>query len=293
MSTINKKPFIQTLLESLTDGQIEALSALINGGGNQTPLKRTMNVVPTGGKEHITASDKGIHLCELEFNYSLFKGYLVYNDDYCVLINFTDSQVLKMFDIDVAHLQLKTIDEELSVLELRSELDDTAGGASSTYNTFPGTWPTSGTTKAFCDAIAEDASAVVGMAYLGEVTFSDLPTGLVNSEVVVEIMDGTTANDKVIHLIMTSGNLAPYRWEYTYWNHGSNVSGWIGAASASTLAAPAYDATASYAIGDLVAHDNLLYMCNTAITGGEAWNSAHWTQTTLAEAVLGMINTGI
>ena len=64
--------------------------------------------------------------------------------------------------------------------------------------------------------------------YIGEVTFSDLPASISNSEVEVKIMDGSTAQTKVIVLELTSGNVAPYRWQYTYWNGGSNVSGWIG-----------------------------------------------------------------
>lgn len=96
----------------------------------------------------------------------------------------------------------------------------------STYLTYPAGWTTNGTTKAFCDDIAADTTATVGKAYLGEVTFSDLPSSMVNGEVVVEIMDGTTAQDKVIVLSLKSGNVAPYAWQYVYWNGGSNVSGW-------------------------------------------------------------------
>lgn len=95
----------------------------------------------------------------------------------------------------------------------------------STYLPF-GTWATTGTTKLFCDAIAADTSAVKGKAYLGEVTFSDLPSSMANGEVIVEIMDGTTAANKVIVLTLNSGNVAPYMWRYTYWNQGNNVSGW-------------------------------------------------------------------
>lgn len=167
------------------------------------------------------------------------------------------------------------------------------GSSGSAFEPYSDDWPTNGTTKEFCDAIAADDEAVVGKAYLGEVTFSDLPSGLVNSEVIVEIMSGTTAADKVIYLTMMSGNLAPYRWDYTYWNGGANLSGWIGAVSASTIAAPEYDPTADYAVGDLASHDNLVYECNTAITGGETWDPTHWTQTTISESVLGMINTGV
>ena len=96
----------------------------------------------------------------------------------------------------------------------------------STYLPFPNTWTTTGTTKALCDDIAADTSAVKGKAYLGEVTCSDLPASMGNAEIVVEIMDGTTAANKVIVLTLTSGNTAPYMWKYTYWNGGTDVSGW-------------------------------------------------------------------
>lgn len=102
----------------------------------------------------------------------------------------------------------------------------------STYLTYPAGWPTTGTTKALCDAVAADTSATKGKAYLGEVTLSDLPASMANGEIVVEIMAGTTAANKVIVLTLTSGNVAPYRWQYTYWDGGTNVSGWIGQATA-------------------------------------------------------------
>ena len=115
-----------------------------------------------------------------------------------------------------------------------------------TYRPFPTTWVTNSTTAAFCAGVNADEKASEGMAYLGEVTFSDLPTGISNAEVVVEIMDGTGTSGKVIHLILTSGNVNPYRWEYTYWNDGSNVSGWIAfettANKVTTLSAQSTDA---------------------------------------------------
>ena len=52
----------------------------------------------------------------------------------------------------------------------------------STYLTYPAGWTTNSTTKAFCDDIAADSSAVVGKAYLGEVTINDLPAGIGNGE---------------------------------------------------------------------------------------------------------------
>lgn len=91
---------------------------------------------------------------------------------------------------------------------------------------FPAGWTINSTTKALCDDIAADATTVKGSAFLGEVTCSDLPGSIVNSEINVYINDGTTAADKVIILELTSGNVAPYRWIYVYWNGGTNTSGW-------------------------------------------------------------------
>lgn len=52
----------------------------------------------------------------------------------------------------------------------------------------------------------------------------------------------------------------------------------------------AYSASADYAVGDLVIHDERLYKCTTAITGGEAWNSAHWQLTNLDDELKAIDN---
>lgn len=102
------------------------------------------------------------------------------------------------------------------------------GEGETTYKTFPDTWVTTSTIAQFCNSVNADETAVAGMAYLGELRCSDLPSTLVNVEAVVEVIDGTGTSDKTIHIVITSGNVAPHRWEYTYWNNGSSVSGWIG-----------------------------------------------------------------
>ena len=48
---------------------------------------------------------------------------------------------------------------------------------------------------------------------------------------------------------------------------------------ANAAIATEYDSTASYSVGDCCMHGGLLYVCSTAIaSGGETWNSSHWTQ---------------
>lgn len=96
-----------------------------------------------------------------------------------------------------------------------------------TYSSFPSSWPKDTTFTALLNAINSDITAVAGMVYLDEVTCSGLPTGIHNAEIVIEITKSST-NTKCIHTILTSANLYPYRWEYTYWNNGDSVSGWIG-----------------------------------------------------------------
>jgi len=53
-----------------------------------------------------------------------------------------------------------------------------------------------------------------------------------------------------------------------------------------------YDATATYAVGDLCVYQNTLYRCNTAITTAEAWTAAHWTATTVEDELSGKLTPG-
>ena len=101
--------------------------------------------------------------------------------------------------------------------------------AVSTYQEFDNSWTTNSTFAAFLTDVYNDINAVPGMAYLGGLTCSGLPTGLNNVEAVVEIIAGSANDSKVIHVVITSGTTSPYRWEYTYWylNNSFHNSGWI------------------------------------------------------------------
>lgn len=97
-----------------------------------------------------------------------------------------------------------------------------------TYSQFADSWTTNDVDTFLSDVYA-DSSATVGMAYLGELTGTGLPSGLNNVEAVVEILP-SAISDKAIHITITSGNLSPYHWELTYWVDGNNdaqSSGWI------------------------------------------------------------------
>ena len=47
-------------------------------------------------------------------------------------------------------------------------------------------------------------------------------------------------------------------------------------------AAGAYNPEESYTVGDYCTHGGGLHKCNTPIPSGEAWNTAHWKETTVA-----------
>lgn len=59
----------------------------------------------------------------------------------------------------------------------------------------------------------------------------------------------------------------------------------------STIVSAAYDPTQTYAVGDYCIYNNTLYRCNTEITTAEAWNSAHWTATSIASELENRLET--
>ena len=91
-----------------------------------------------------------------------------------------------------------------------------------TYQAFPAGWTTNSTIATLMNDIENDSSATVGMSYLGEVTCSDLPFNG-NAELIVSVMNGSGTN-KVLLAHLTSGNVRPYYWQYTYWN--GQGTGW-------------------------------------------------------------------
>ena len=56
-------------------------------------------------------------------------------------------------------------------------------------------------------------------------------------------------------------------------------------ATAGQTVAPEYSSSSTYAVGDFVIYDGLLYCCTTAIETAEAWTAAHWTQTSAGSQI--------
>ena len=123
MSVINKVPAIQELFELLPANQLAKLRLLVNGS-NEVPLERTIN--NNDGRTKISAADEGVHLCNLQIGNVIEHGYLICGgEEYCALISFTDSQLLKLFWIWYNPLLSEVVPEYLDVNEFRRLLFET------------------------------------------------------------------------------------------------------------------------------------------------------------------------
>ena len=163
---------------------------------------------------------------EKHSNKEAYYRYLTADNDF-TFIDVNDSSYTKSETNTLLNAKQNTLVSGTNIKSINGYSILGAGNLEvNSHQGFKSGWPTNTTFQAFIEAIRDDASAIPGMTYLGELTCSGLPTGLNNAEAVVEIMKSAVASSKCIHVIVTSGNLDPYHWEYTYWNNGSN-SGWI------------------------------------------------------------------
>ena len=113
----------------------------------------------------------------------------------------------------------------------------------STYKGIPSTWDTTHSMSQLIASINADSNAIPGKSYLGTVQLSDLPGGMVQAELIIDIMDQLGDNgNKVIVFSLSSADISPYKWEYTSAYGASGT--WRSWATAATLATVA--STGSY-----------------------------------------------
>lgn len=137
MSLINGKPYITTVLESLTRDEIQTLKKLVNGLGDGPEFYSLIPQSPYLLSPH---SSDGVIRVRLEtgnMTQSIYNGYLIYKNFYrysqetpflCVLIAYSGqkNQELTLINIEKNNglFKYNIIDCDLTILELRSELDD-------------------------------------------------------------------------------------------------------------------------------------------------------------------------
>ena len=104
MSVINKVPYIVKVLKSLDGDELAALKDLIDG--KEQPVFRSL----INASDYITDDDEGVNHITLETGAEMLSGYLIFNDDYCVLISYDrNAQELQMWDIDLNSQAIKMV----------------------------------------------------------------------------------------------------------------------------------------------------------------------------------------
>lgn len=126
MSKIQGKPFIESVLKSLQPEQKTTLLGYVNGTDKDPKFRSLINsrhwITDTGDY------DKVSHIILETYN-KTYTGYLIYNEDYCVLIAYAlNSQELNVLDINLTNKSYKLIKEPLNILELRFELEEAKEG---------------------------------------------------------------------------------------------------------------------------------------------------------------------
>ena len=121
MSVINKKPFVASVIESLTSAQLSTLKTMMNGG-----LKTLTKFSLINEDYFITTEDKGVKHISLEVSGNVFTGFLLYNNYYCALISYQNEyqQKLQIIKIKLSNNTYEIVDEYLDIDELREVVDN-------------------------------------------------------------------------------------------------------------------------------------------------------------------------
>ena len=114
MNGMNFKPFIHKVLDSLSDTDISFLAALIDSHSNSFTNKSLV-------LGNLTDDNKGVGLFTIQLDSQTIKtGYLLFNDSYCVLLNYvSNSERIVEYNIDITHNTYTAIKEYLTTDYLR------------------------------------------------------------------------------------------------------------------------------------------------------------------------------
>ena len=130
-------------------------------------------------------------------------------------------QKLNQVDIELAKKQEKLVSgTNIKTISGQSILGDGNIDIQSTVlanEQMPDSWDKDHTMHNLIESINADENAVPGKIYLSTVNLSDLPAGMMQAEVKVEIM-GQQSGKKILLFSITSADRSPYRWEYTAYN---------------------------------------------------------------------------
>lgn len=101
---------------------------------------------------------------------------------------------------------------------------------------------------------------------------------------------GWQAQYKINETPLTQAQIAALNSGATTTNIGQISTNQTAIGNLSNNFATTYSASSTYAVGDYAVYNNVFYVCTTAITTAEAWNSAHWSAVSVA-ALIGNVET--
>lgn len=132
MSVLGKRPFIEALLSSLSEEELERFASLINTKGQPTNLRLEPGFgdsLPASAPATVAERIKPVNL--IVGSNSIYTGILVYGDTYCAFIGTIAfrEDIIKLLKIDVASRKVIPMDEKLTADELRRVLDDAINGS--------------------------------------------------------------------------------------------------------------------------------------------------------------------
>ena len=126
MSVLNKKPFIQTLLDTLSSEEKSALLNCINGA---TSVRKYSLV-----QRDLSVSTP-IESIQLETKTKIYNGYKIYKSDKITFLMYNIGQEINMYQVDYPYYEKELkgrVRESLSIDELRRYLESGSGGVGET-----------------------------------------------------------------------------------------------------------------------------------------------------------------
>ena len=118
MSVLNKKPFIQTLIESLSDDEKKSLLSVINGSGTTPKYSLVLRDLSVS---------TSIERCLLETKTHLYNAYKIYKSNKITFLTYGQGQEMGIYQVNYPYYERELkgkINEPLDINELRRILAD-------------------------------------------------------------------------------------------------------------------------------------------------------------------------
>lgn len=117
MSLIRKKPFIQSVIDTLSSEELSALTTVLNSGGNNVNVSLVTGNFEKGEGKAITSSITPVYI-ELELN-KFYSAILIWNASYCVAVAYHRFPDVRIFKINATTKTYEVVNEPCDINELR------------------------------------------------------------------------------------------------------------------------------------------------------------------------------